>query len=186
MMKRKWIKPAFLFMVFTGLASADDSSGPGVPAVLDSRKIPGVLASVTGVPYQRQEITNYYRSNSTRFPQFGKLQEVTPTFLVAELSYSSLFCSRWMDLEKTMGADQRLGFKAIDFAKPATQLQDEKTVQALVLDLAQQIWLRAPTSDEVTLLTAEIPALKLANLEDHLIAVCSLFASTPQFWMDPQ
>lgn len=162
------------------------------PAITTALEIPGIFSSLTGVSSRYQEMQQYFSSNLPTFPSLGQVAEVTPAFLLAELSYSSLFCKRFVQLERARAPADRWALPAIDFSRPFSQLRDLASLESLLTALALEFWGRPPTADELTTLAQEVeewasdPAdsEQLMALEPTLVDLCSAFLSSPAIWME--
>ena len=174
-----------LFMGAFGGAKAQAEMG-----VANFRQIPAALSGLTGITSKQTEIRSYYLSNLSKFPQLGQLSEVTTPFFLAQLSYSSLYCARFVSREKLRLPQERWALSSVDFGQAINQLEDPARLRALVSDLAIQFWGRGLTSEELSILEEEAktwvsdpdPIDGRSVLESTLVNLCSTLLSTPAVW----
>lgn len=161
--------------------------------IVYSRQLPQILSTLTGVSPLEQEIREYFDSNSSKLPSLGQVSEVTTSFFLTELSYSSLYCQRFVRAEEAQAVADRWALQSVDFAQPFSQFKDPVQMTGLLNGLAAQLWGRAASPDELSILQQELgdwvgdpDASDLKSLEPTLVALCSVYLSSPALWLEVQ
>lgn len=179
--------------LMTVLAVLSFTAGAGATdfRVANAKQIPATLSALTGVSPQQPEIATFLFSNSSRFPQFGTVEEANSSFVLAQMAYSSLFCQRLVKMEKAKAPKDRWVYGAVDFSQPFSQLSEPARLGQLVTELAQQFWSRTPTADESGIFAEEIgswtsasDAASTGRLDFAMMSLCSVFLSAPQVWLE--
>jgi hypothetical protein len=173
------------FLILAGAAQAE-------LRIANFRQIPGILSSMTGVSSQEDDIRNYFTENSSKLPETGELTEAKVSFLMTEISFASLYCEKFIQLEKARVPQDRWAFKTVDFSEPLSQFKDPVNAQNLFTGMSIQFWGRNPTADEMAILTDEFSGWladpsevsTLSALEPTLLNLCSIFLSTPAVWTE--
>lgn len=169
-----------------GVAFLAQSAVAADVRIKNFRELPLSLEAVTGTSYKGTEIRSFHQARATQFPQYGQLSELGSTFLMAELSYSALFCEAMVVKDSKLSPDKRYAHKNIDFTKGHKQLTSSLQ-QELIEDYAGMFWGRSLDADEVTILNQLVDDLKAEHpdtaesLRVILIQVCAVYGSSFDF-----
>lgn len=111
------------------------------------REIPLSLEAVTGSSRLDYEIDQFFQARAASFPQVGDPYELQAGFLIAQLSFSSFFCSRMVNRDSQSPVEKRWAHGGVDFSKDLTQFEAPQLAR-LIEEYSQMFWMRSPDEFE--------------------------------------
>jgi hypothetical protein len=112
------------------------------------RELPAALEVVTGVSQNDPGVAATYAQIKGRLPVKGQVGELSSPTLLAIYSLAGSFCSLMVQAESQKLSTERLAFGNVDFTQGPRQFTPTAQ-QAVLTDLANDFWQRAPTADEL-------------------------------------
>ena len=180
------MKRALVAAFLLGTFVWGDRNTSAEPRVANARQIPGIFSVLTGISDLEGDVQTYYEANAAKLPQFGNLSEVSMIFFLTELSYSSLYCNRFVGLESSKLSAQRWAFQSVDFSESLLQFQNQTRATSFFEAMSLQFWGRKLNDEEKTILNEEFAGWidgDKNNLKPALVGLCSIFLSSPQVWV---
>lgn len=148
--------------------------------------LPYLLESVTGVNQKETLIRTYFNNNKSKMPHQGSPYELTANFIMAQMTYSSLFCEKMIQNDQSKPPEQRWATKSVDYLK-APQQWIGQPLNDLFSDFSVLFWGRPldPSERQIMLeewldFLTEVPATPQSG-PVALAGLCSIYLSSPDF-----